>query len=180
VRSFAPVADAAATRLILGSMPGVASLQAGEYYAHPRNLFWRILGELLGFDPGLPYAGRTAALASAGIALWDVLKVCTRAGSLDAAIVTGSGEANDLPAFFARHPRVRRVYFNGATAEQCYRRLVLPLLPAAPLAYARLPSTSPAHAALGYDQKRAAWQVLTRPPSSCRAASAARGTRRAR
>jgi len=160
VRSFAPVADGNATRLILGSMPGVASLRAGQYYAHPRNLFWRILGELIGLDPGLPYAGRVMALSSSGIALWDVLKSCTRAGSLDAAIERDSAVPNDFAAFFARHPQVRRVYFNGSTAEQCYRRRVLPLLPAGLPVYQRLPSTSPAHAALSYEEKLEAWRVV--------------------
>ncbi|MHB8835593.1 MAG: DNA-deoxyinosine glycosylase [Candidatus Methylomirabilia bacterium] len=163
VRSFAPVADRDATRLILGSMPGVASLRAGQYYAHPRNLFWRILGELLGLDPGMPYADRVGVLAGAGIGLWDVLKSCTRAGSLDSSIENNSIEANGLATFFARHPRVRRVYFNGATAERYYRRLVLPGLPALPLEYLRLPSTSPAHAALSCRQKLEAWrQVIDR------------------
>ena len=160
VRSFSPVADGNATRLILGSMPGVASLRAGQYYAHPRNLFWRIIGELLGMDPGLSYADRVGALSSAGIALWDVLESCTRAGSLDAAIEKDSVAPNDFATFFARHPRVRRVYFNGTTAEQCYRRRVLPLLPADPRVYERLPSTSPAHAALSFEEKLAAWRVV--------------------
>jgi len=161
VRSFAPVSDGNATRLILGSMPGVASLRAGQYYAHPRNWFWRILGEILGLDPGLPYADRVGALVSSGIALWDVLKSCTRAGSLDAAIERDSIIPNDFAAFFARHPQVRRIYFNGSTAEQYFRRRVLPLLPAVALVYERLPSTSPAHAAMSYEEKLAAWQVIT-------------------
>ena len=161
VRSFAPIAAADATRLILGSMPGVASLRAGQYYAHPRNQFWRIVAELLGIDPGMPYSGRIGALASSGIALWDVLESCSRAGSLDAAIERGSVVPNDFAAFFARHPRVRRVFFNGSTAEQCYRRWVLPLLPAGTLTYLRLPSTSPAHAAMSFEEKLAAWRVVT-------------------
>ena len=161
MRSFAPVAEDSATRLVLGSMPGAASLRAGQYYAHPRNLFWRILGELLGVDPGLPYAERVGVLSAAGIALWDVLESCTRVGSLDAAIEKGSVAPNDFATFFARHPRVRRVYFNGATAEQCYRRRVLPLLPAGSRVYERLPSTSPAHAALSFEEKLAAWRVVT-------------------
>jgi hypoxanthine-DNA glycosylase len=171
VRSFAPVAEDSATRLVLGSMPGAASLRAGQYYAHPRNLFWRILGELLGFDHGMPYAGRIAALTAADIALWDVLQSCTRAGSLDAAIERDSIVPNDFATFFARHPRVRRVYFNGSTAELYYRRRVVPRLPptGVPLVYARLPSTSPAHAAKSFEEKLAAWRVVadgaTRPAS---------------
>ena len=160
VRSFAPVAGADATRLILGSMPGAASLRAGQYYAHPRNLFWPILCEILGMDPGLPYADRAAALAASGIALWDVLKSCTRPGSMDAAIVKASIVPNDFARFFALHPKVRLVYFNGTMAEASYRRRVLPLLPALPLVYARMPSTSPAHAALSFEQKLAAWRVV--------------------
>ena len=144
-------------------MPGMASLRAGQYYAHPRNQFWRILGELLGLDPGTPYDGRIGALAAADIALWDVLKSCTRIGSLDAAIENDSIVPNDFAKFFAHHPRVRRVYFNGSTAEQYFRRRVLPQLPPTGglLLYARLPSTSPAHATLSYEEKLAAWRVVT-------------------
>jgi len=161
VRSFAPVADGNATSLILGSMPGAASLRARQYYAHPRNLFWRILGELLGMDPGMPYAGRIGVLASSGVALWDVLKSCKRAGSLDADIEKDSIVPNDFSAFFARHPQVRRVYFNGSTAEGYFRRHVLSELPAGSRVYERLPSTSPAHAAMSYAEKLAAWRVIT-------------------
>jgi hypoxanthine-DNA glycosylase len=161
VRSFAPVADTQATRLILGSMPGVASLRAGQYYAHPRNLFWRIICELLGVDRETSYPGRVEALTAAGIAVWDVLKSCSRPGSLDAAIVRRSAVPNDFARFFASHPRLRRVYFNGAAAELWYRRRVLPGLPHGTLAYQRLPSTSPAHAALTYAEKLAAWRAVT-------------------
>jgi hypoxanthine-DNA glycosylase len=141
-------------------MPGVASLRAGQYYAHPRNLFWPILGELLGLPPETPYAERARALSAAGIALWDVLQSCTRAGSLDADIKKDSVVPNDFATFFAHHPRVTRVYFNGSAAEQCFRRWVLPTLPARDLAYERLPSTSPAHAAMSYEEKLAAWRLV--------------------
>jgi double-stranded uracil-DNA glycosylase len=76
IQSFPPIADAQATRLILGSMPGAASLAAGQYYAHPQNAFWRIMGELLGFAPNAPYADRVEALRRARIAVWDVLQFC--------------------------------------------------------------------------------------------------------
>lgn len=160
LRCFPPLARADAATLILGSMPGAASLRAGEYYAHPRNLFWPILGELGGARPAAPYRARVGALLAARLALWDVLAACARAGSLDAAIEPASIVANDFAAFFAAHRRITRVFFNGAMAERCYRRHVLPGLPPLPIAYARLPSTSPAHAALSFEGKLAAWRVL--------------------
>lgn len=160
VRSFAPVAVPAAAVLILGSMPGEASLRAGRYYAHPRNLFWPIMGALVGAHPALPYGARLRKLAIHRIALWDVLKSCARAGSLDADIEHGSIVANDFATFYEDHPLIRRVFFNGSMAERCYRRHVLPLLAGNAIEYARLPSTSPAHAARSFEQKLQAWRVI--------------------
>lgn len=157
--SFPPIAAPDARLLILGSMPGRASLQAGQYYAHPRNAFWPVMAGLFDVNAGAPYAQRCEALRARGVAVWDVLRACVREGSLDAAIDEESIVPNDFAAFFASHREIRAVYFNGAKAEQVYRRRVLPALdpPAAALPLTRLPSTSPAHAALTHEQKRAAW-----------------------
>jgi double-stranded uracil-DNA glycosylase len=141
-------------------MPGIESLRAGQYYAHPRNAFWRIMGDLVDASPELPYSTRTRRLKSAGIALWDVLAACVREGSLDADIDTDSIIANDLPIFLARHPRITHVFFNGATAERCFRIHVQPMLETGTLQLQRLPSTSPAHAALDYRRKLQAWRVI--------------------
>lgn len=136
---FPPVAAPGARVLILGSMPGQASLQAGQYYAHQRNAFWRIMGDLLGAGPALPYAQRLEKLTAAGIALWDVIAACERAGSLDADIVGSSVAANDFAAFFAVHRNITQVFFNGAAAETAFRRRVLPGLSASRLLLTRLP-----------------------------------------
>lgn len=160
IRSFRPIAAKTARVLILGSMPGVESLRAAQYYAHPRNAFWRIMGDLVGAVPDLPYAARTRKLRQAGVALWDVLAACAREGSLDAAIDEHSIIANDLVSFLARHPGITHVYFNGATAERCFRLHVQPALEAGALKLHRLPSTSPAHAARSYAEKLRAWRVM--------------------
>lgn len=157
---FLPVAAPDARILILGSMPGQASLTAGRYYAHPRNAFWPIIGELFGFSPDLPYLQRLQLLQAAGIALWDVIAACERSGSLDADIVPDSVRANDFAAFFAVHRKIHDVFFNGAAAEQAFRRHVMPGLSVVGVSFRRLPSTSPAHAAQGYAQKLAAWSVI--------------------
>ena len=160
IRSFPPVAAPDARRLILGSMPGEASLSAGQYYAHPRNAFWRIMGDLLGAGPALPYPARLARLTAAGIAVWDVVADCERRGSLDAAIVRESVQANNFRHFFAEHPGIEQIFFNGTAAENLFRRHVLPRLDRVPRELRRLPSTSPAHAARGYAEKLAAWSVI--------------------
>ena len=159
VASFPPLALPGATVLILGSMPGVASLTAQQYYAHPRNHFWPVMARIAGFDATAPYAQRVQAVTQAGFAVWDVLQSCVRPGSLDSAIQAGTRVPNDFAAFFAAHPGIRLVCFNGAEAEKSFNTYVLPgLQAAAALRYARLPSTSPAHA-VGFDYKLGVWRA---------------------
>ncbi len=161
-QGFPRVADAGCRVLILGSMPGRASLGAAEYYAHPRNVFWELMGALFDAGRDLDYPRRLARLRACGVALWDVVHRCHRPGSLDAAIDRDSVEPNDFAALFDACPRLSRVFFNGATAEALYRRLVLSRHPerGREVVYRRLPSTSPAHAALGFDAKLARWRQV--------------------
>ena len=162
VRSFAPIADARARVLILGSMPGEASLAASQYYAHAQNLFWRILGEITGAGPVSPYAARARALKDHGIALWDVLESCAREGSLDSAIDDATACANDFVSFYRAHPGITQVFFNGAKAEASYRKHVLPTLAPGPAAHTRLPSTSPANASMSRAYKHRIWKQALR------------------
>lgn len=164
ITSFQPLVAPNAIRLILGSMPGVASLTAGQYYAHPQNAFWRIMSAVAGFDAALPYDERVAALQRAGVALWDVLAMCERPGSLDSAIARESEVANDIAGLLAQYPRITRVYFNGATAEAAFRRHCKALAARTDLRFTRLPSTSPAHASLRFDQKCALWREALATP----------------
>lgn len=161
VRSFAPVARADARVLVLGSMPGVASLAAQQYYAHPRNAFWPILSGITGVPADAAYAQRLAGLNSARIALWDVLQSCVRIGSLDADIDDATVVANDFAAFLQRHRRITHVFFNGGKAEAAFRRHVLRDLVAAfpRLVFLRLPSTSPANASYSPARKAELWQA---------------------
>lgn len=162
VHGFPPIVAKNATLLILGSMPGEASLRARQYYAHPQNQFWRIVAELLGGDPAAPYARRLRMLTHARIALWDVLQACEREGSLDADIDEASLQPNDFAAFFSRHRQITRVFFNGAKAEACFRRHVMPDIRIKPVEYQRLPSTSPANASISYVRKFEAWRAALR------------------
>ncbi len=149
--------------LVLGSAPSVLSLQKQEYYGNPRNAFWALMAELLGRPAGEDYAARTRMLPEARIALWDVLASAERPGSLDASIIPATAVVNDFEAFFAGHPRVRAVFFNGRTARAFWDREVegRQALPAG-LALTTLPSTSPAHAALTREEKIAAWRQVVR------------------
>jgi hypoxanthine-DNA glycosylase len=146
--------------LILGSMPGALSLQEQQYYAQPRNAFWQIMGELFGAGRDEPYETRLKILKDQKIALWDVLASCYRAGSMDADIRTGDAVANDFSAFFAAHPDIERVFFNGVTAHKFYERLVAPVLTVGGdrLQYGRLPSSSPANASMRLAEKVRVWR----------------------
>lgn len=163
VSSFAPVARADARTLILGSMPGEASLAAGRYYAHPRNAFWPILAAVCSFEADAPYERRLTALVDHGIALWDVLQSCEREGSLDGDIVGATARPNDFAAFFARHRRVRTVLCNGGTAARTFARVARTLGLSSAVAVVALPSTSPAHAGRSFAQKLAAWRLALAP-----------------
>ena len=161
VHSFPPISDPASRVLILGSMPGKASLRAKQYYAHPQNAFWKIIGTLLELEAGAPYEVRVEALRAYGIALWDVMKSCTRESSLDSDVVESSIVPNAFPSFLRSHPRIHTVCFNGTKAEESFQRHALPKLGAlGDLAYYRLPSTSPAHASLSFAEKLAAWRTV--------------------
>ncbi len=165
VESFPPIAASSARVLILGSMPGVRSLAAQQYYAHPQNAFWPILGRVCGFSGEVPYAERTRQLVARGIGLWDVLRSCDRTGSLDTSIVPASMQANDFDGFFAGHPRIDLVLCNGGTAFRLFTTRVVPTLrqPFTPRRCVKMPSTSPAHAGLGLSQKLAAWRAALAP-----------------
>ncbi len=158
--SFPPIGSKSARVLVLGSMPGAASLQAGRYYAYPHNAFWPIMGELFGAGAAVAYERRILVLKRAGMALWDVMASCVREGSLDSDIDEDSIVPNDFHAFFNTHPRVTHVFFNGAKAETCFHRYVRPKLSDRGLTFTRLPSTSPAHASLSMEKKLRAWRVV--------------------
>jgi hypoxanthine-DNA glycosylase len=165
VTSFPPIAARDARVLILGSMPGVRSLAAGQYYAHPQNAFWSILGSICGGAAEVPYAERTRQLVAGGIALWDVLRRCERTGSLDTSIVSASMQANDFDGFFAGHPRIDLVLCNGGTAFRLFLTRVVPTLrePFEPRRCVKMPSTSPAHAGLPRAKKLVAWRTALAP-----------------
>ncbi|WP_338767172.1 DNA-deoxyinosine glycosylase [Massilia sp. METH4] len=153
---LAPVIDPHIRILILGSFPGAASLAAQQYYAHPRNQFWRLVGALVGEDLyALPYTERLPRLLAHRIGLWDVLGACEREGSLDSAIRKPA--ANDFDRLHHLCPELETVGFNGQAsgkfapqfAENGYRTVVLP-------------SSSPAHMAMTFEQKLEVWRELCR------------------
>jgi hypoxanthine-DNA glycosylase len=156
---LAPVFDARARLLVLGSFPGAASLQAAQYYAHPRNAFWPVMGALLGEADLIarPYAERLLALRRHCVALWDAVAACERVGSLDTAIE--AAEPSDVGELVARLPQLRAIACNGALAH----RQTLLALGDTRLPVLRLPSTSPAHAGLSLPAKIDAWCAALSP-----------------
>lgn len=159
-QGFAPVWRPDARLLILGSLPGVASIAATQYYAHPRNQFWPMMQALFQVERSVPYAERLAQLQHAGVALWDLLDSAERPGSLDSAIVTDSMQINDLSALIAQLPQLHTLALNGAKASQLLQRYQKSTPLPAHLRILALPSTSPAHAALNFTQKLQQWQQL--------------------
>jgi double-stranded uracil-DNA glycosylase len=159
---FPPIAAADAWVLVLGSMPSVASLAKQQYYGHPQNAFWPIMGRLFGAGPELPYEKRKCILLEHRVAVWDVLRQCHREGSLDTSIRVESESPNDFASFFAEHLHIKKVFFNGQKAETAFRRHVLGQLASfdRDLEFIRLPSTSPAHAGRSFAQKLAAWREV--------------------
>jgi len=162
---LAPVLDPGIRILILGSFPGAQSLAAAQYYAHPRNQFWRLVSALAGEDlAALPYAERLPRLLAHRIGLWDVLGACEREGSLDSAIRKPA--ANDFARLHMLCPELQTVGFNGQASgkfapqfqDAGYRTVVLP-------------SSSPAHMAMSFEQKLEVWRQLAEEGEPARAAS---------
>ncbi|MCO5978097.1 DNA-deoxyinosine glycosylase [Ideonella oryzae] len=151
---FPPVADGGTRLLVLGSFPSVASLQAQQYYAHPRNQFWPLLSALFGLDlKAMPYAERVAAVQARGLGIWDVYAACLREGSLDSAIE--QAEYNDFAGLIARLPQLRGIAHNGGESARARRFTASFGLPVY-----RLPSTSPANASWSFERKLAAWREV--------------------
>ena len=157
LQGFPPIHARDSSILVLGSFPGVASLQQARYYGHPRNAFWPILHELTGVAADAPYPRRIDSLLQHRIALWDVLAGCERRGSLDTNI--RNALPNDLAALFSVSPQIQRILLNGGTAARLFRRHQMPLLREAGFSGSihPLPSTSPANAGIPYAAKRDAW-----------------------
>lgn len=159
VEAFPPVVTERSRVLILGTMPSVKSLEKHQYYGNPRNHFWPLLYGLFGLPPDDDYGRRLAFAISRGVALWDVLANCEREGSMDAAIA--APEANDFAAFLRRYPQIGAIFFNGAKAEELFRKLALPAVERAGLQpqLQTLPSSSPARA-MPLQRKQAAWHPV--------------------
>ena len=161
-RGLRAFADARTRRLVIGTLPGQASLFARQYYAQPHNAFWRIIEDVYGVGRALPYEQRIEALLSNGLGLWDVCASAHRPGSLDASIARETIVPNDFARLYRRCPGIELICFNGATAAALYRRLVLPKLPAgaAAIRAVQMPSSSPAHASMRYADKLERWRQL--------------------
>lgn len=154
---FAPLARSDAGILILGSLPSQRSIARNEYYAHPQNAFWRIMAVLAAAEGS--YESRIAALQRAGIAVWDVLASSVRRGSLDADIRMSTARVNNFEAFFASHSEIRRVCFNGQKAAKIFATRVPQGVVDGRIQLVTLPSTSPANAAISFQQKLERWQA---------------------
>jgi hypoxanthine-DNA glycosylase len=148
--------------LVLGTLPSRKSLEKNQYYGHPRNAFWPIMGELFDAGPEKSYPGRTKLIIQHRIAIWDVLASSVRHGSLDSSIEPSTAAANDFKTLFREQPDIALVCFNGQAAAKLYGRLVAPLLETRSntIEYQTLPSTSPAHASMSFEEKLDRWNIV--------------------
>jgi double-stranded uracil-DNA glycosylase len=154
--SFPPLSDPHARILILGTMPGEASLKIHQYYGHRRNQFWPIMASILGFDPLLSYQQRVQALVNGGLALWDIVAECERQGSLDSAIE--KEKPNKIRDLLLSHREIHTIVFNGGPAHRLFRRHFRDLADAGEYHMLIMPSTSPACARYSFDKKLALWR----------------------
>jgi len=161
IESFEPVIGRNPKVLILGSIPGIASLEAQQYYAHPRNAFWPIMAKLFDVEWDNEYELRIQQVKKLPVVLWDTLKACHREGSLDSAILKDELEANDIPGLLNSHPGINLIAFNGAASEKYFKKTVVrQLTDEHKVDLKRLPSTSPAHASKNFQQKLEDWKML--------------------
>ena len=161
IESFEPVIGNNPKVLILGSIPGIASLEARQYYAHPRNAFWSIMAELFDVEWSNDYESKIQQVKCFPVVLWDTLKACHREGSLDSAITKDQLQANDIVGLLEKVPSIRLIAFNGAASEKYFKQTVGKLLNKDPHPeLIRLPSTSPAHASKNFKQKLEDWNVI--------------------
>ena len=155
ISSFPPIIDKESKILILGSIPGVKSLEMQQYYAHPQNKFWKIIFDLFSEDFTTDYSERIKILEKYHVALWDVIDTCERKGSLDSEI--RNEEANKIGELLHNYPNIKAIFCNG---QKSYKNLLKILPKDFHLPIIVLPSTSPAHASLGYVQKLETWKII--------------------
>lgn len=160
IQGLPPIVGDGPSVLLLGSMPSVQSITHGQYYAHPQNAFWPLVSELFQFPLGKEYSENTEALKTKGVAVWDVLAACERKGSLDSAIISGTQVLNPIDQLLAKLPTIKVIGLNGSAAFSLFNKHQLPLLDEDVYKIVKLPSTSPAYAAMNRQQKQQVWARL--------------------
>lgn len=156
LRSFQPIVDDQSRVLILGSMPGVESLRLQQYYANPRNQFWKIIFALFDLEPFEDYNERILFLKKKQIALWDVIEMCSREGSLDSKI--REEQVNDFSHLFKEYSNIKAVMFNGGKAFETYKKWI-GFSTTEDVMFHKLTSTSPANTKK-YDEKLTEWRII--------------------
>ena len=144
LKCFTFIADENSRVLILGSMPSVRSLQLQQYYAHPQNRFWRVMFALAGREFSPDYEKKKSVLAALNVALWDTIGECERIGSMDGNIK--NARPNDIEGLLDKYPNIARVAANGGKSAETLKKFF------PQIAFTRLPSTSPANAAVSLDR----------------------------